>query len=187
MEFLSSLKNGIPLDPLPELSPLDQKIPHAPRRTPKLSESEYKQAIKNALRYFPSHLHATLLPEFKQELDDFGHIYMHRFRPSYNMKAYPMDLYPAKDPQCKAIQHMIMNVLDPAVAQFPQELITYGGNGSVFQNWAQYHLTMQYLSTMDTDQTLVLNSGHPVGIFPSSAQAPRVMVSNGLVIPNYSS
>jgi len=145
-------------------------------------------AVSNALRYFPAALHSLLLPEFLEELDKLGHIYMYRFRPThYAMQAYPIATYPATVPECRAMQLMIMNNLDPRVAQFPHELITYGGNGAVFSNWAQYHLVMYYLSVMTEHQTLVLYSGHPLGLFPSTPNAPRVVITNGMVIPNYSS
>uniref|UniRef100_A0A4W5LMZ7 Uncharacterized protein n=1 Tax=Hucho hucho TaxID=62062 RepID=A0A4W5LMZ7_9TELE len=165
----------------------DMTVPQAPVRTPNLTERETRLAIKNALRYFPSSWHATLAPEFAQELKDEGHIYMYRFRPTeYEMKGYPVDWYPAKTTSAKAIMMMIMNNLDKAIAQFPAHLITYGGNGSVFSNWAQYLLVMKYLSEMTEDQTLVLYSGHPAGLFPSSPDAPRMIVTNGMMIPNYS-
>ncbi|EQC25151.1 urocanate hydratase [Saprolegnia diclina VS20] len=165
----------------------DLTVPQAPVRTPNLTERETRLAIKNALRYFPSAWHATLAPEFAQELKDEGHIYMYRFRPTeYEMKGYPVDWYPAKTTSAKAIMMMIMNNLDKAIAQFPAHLITYGGNGSVFSNWAQYLLVMKYLSEMTEDQTLVLYSGHPAGLFPSSPDAPRMIVTNGMMIPNYS-
>ncbi|RHY08169.1 hypothetical protein DYB25_004391 [Aphanomyces astaci] len=162
-------------------------VPQAPTRSPILTEREYQLAIKNALRYFPKEWHATLAPEFAAELKDEGHIYMHRFRPTtYEMKGYPVESYPGKITAANAIMMMIMNNLDKAIAQFPAHLITYGGNGSVFSNWAQYLLVMQYLSQMTEDQTLVLYSGHPLGLFPSSPDAPRVIVTNGMMIPNYS-
>ncbi|KAF0690313.1 Aste57867_18294 [Aphanomyces stellatus] len=165
----------------------DLTVPQAPVRSVILSDREYELAISNALRYFPKEWHATLAPEFAAELKDEGHIYMHRFRPvEYEMKGYPLEWYPAKVTAAKAIQMMIMNNLDKAIAQFPAHLITYGGNGSVFSNWGQYRLVMQYLSQMTEDQTLVLYSGHPLGLFPSSPDAPRVIVTNGMMIPNYS-
>jgi urocanate hydratase len=164
------------------------QVPHAPRRTPHLSDADFKLAVKNALRYFPKSLHATLAPEFARELRDEGHIYMRRFRPrEYEMKAYRIDDYPGVCTQAKAIMLMIMNNLSPAIAQFPHELITYGGNGSVFSNWAQYHLVMYYLCTMTAQQTLTIYSGHPAGLFPSHEDAPRCVITNGMVIPNYSS
>ncbi len=186
---LSALANGIPLYPLPDPQPTrDSNVPHAPVFQVKLSETDFKMAVRNALRYFPSEFHAILAPEFAQELRTYGHIFMYRFRPtSYDMRAYPIEQYPARSRQAASIMLMIQNNLDPAVAQFPHELITYGGNGSVFQNWAQYHLTMQYLSQMTEEQTLSMYSGHPMGLFPSSTNAPRVVVTNGMVIPNYSS
>ncbi|CAK4519413.1 unnamed protein product [Aphanomyces euteiches] len=172
---------------LPEHPGKNTSVPQAPVRSPVLSEHEYQLAIKNALRYFPKEWHATLAPEFATELKEEGHIYMHRFRPTqYEMKGYPIEMYPAKIVAAKAIMMMIMNNLDNAIAQFPVHLITYGGNGSVFSNWAQYHLVMQYLSQMTEDQTLVLYSGHPLGLFPSSPDSPRVIVTNGMMIPNYS-
>ncbi|KAI8614295.1 urocanate hydratase [Chytriomyces sp. MP71] len=167
---------------------IDPSVPHAPKRTPALTDAERKQAVRNALRYFPVERHALLAPEFARELATFGHIYMYRFRPrDYEMKAYPINEYPAKCIQAAGIMLQIQNNLDKAVAQFPHELITYGGNGSVFNNWAQYHLTMKYLSQMTDEQTLVMYSGHPHGLFPSTRDAPRAIVTNGMVIPNYSS
>ncbi|MDK2842519.1 MAG: urocanate hydratase [Anaerophaga sp.] len=184
--FQQSILQGIP-DKLPEPQPFDPDVNHAPRRKDILSEEEKKLAVKNALRYFPVEFHKVLAPEFLNELNSYGRIYMYRFRPRYEMKARPIDEYPHRSQQAAAIMLMISNNLDPAVAQHPHELITYGGNGAVFQNWAQYLLTMQYLATMSDDQTLVLYSGHPLGIFPSSTEAPRVVVTNGMVVPNYSS
>lgn len=179
---------GIPLDPLPEMPPRGDKVPHAPIRTPDLTPTDFKRAVANALRYFPSKYHEKLAPEFAAELRDEGHIYMRRFRPTeYAMKAYPVAMYPGKFLHARCIMHMIMNNLDPAVAQFPEELITYGGNGSVLSNWAQYHLLMYYLSQMTDEQTLTLYSGHPMGLFPSTPSGPRMIVTNGMVIPNYSS
>ncbi|KAJ3078252.1 Urocanate hydratase, partial [Rhizoclosmatium hyalinum] len=170
-----------------EIFTIDPSVPHAPKRTPALTEAEKKLAIKNALRYFPAERHALLAKEFAHELKTFGHIYMYRFRPkNYEMKAYPIGEYPAKCVQAAAIMLQIQNNLDKRVAQFPHELITYGGNGSVFNNWAQYHLTMKYLSAMTEEQTLVMYSGHPHGLFPSNKDAPRAIVTNGMVIPNYS-
>ncbi|KAI9333984.1 urocanate hydratase [Obelidium mucronatum] len=167
---------------------IDPSVPHAPKRTPALTEADKKQAVRNALRYFPTDRHALLAKEFAFELETFGHIYMYRFRPTgYEMKAYPIGDYPAKCVQAAAIMLQIQNNLDKRVAQFPHELITYGGNGSVFNNWAQYHLTMKYLSQMSDQQTLVMYSGHPHGLFPSNKDAPRAIVTNGMVIPNYSS
>jgi len=179
---------GIPVDPLPPLPPRDHSLPHCPKRPYVLNKNEFELAIANALRYFPSSLHEKLAMEFAEELKDYGHIYMYRFRPTqYVMKAYPIEYYPCKCKQAAAIMHMIQNNLNPNVAQYPHELITYGGNGSVFQNWAQYHLTMKYLSELKEDQTLVMYSGHPLGIFPSHPDAPRVVITNGMVVPNYSS
>lgn len=187
-EVLTSLTQGIPLKPLPEPQPLDTSVPHAPKRTGQLSNKEKRLALANALRYFPLELHDTLGVEFAQELHDHNHIYMHRFRPNhFEMKAYPIDDYPAQSKQTAAIMLMIMNNLDRRVAQFPHELVTYGGNGCVFQNWAQFHLVMFYLSSMSEEQTLVMYSGHPLGLFPSHKDAPRVVISNGIVIPNHSS
>ena len=180
------LSEGIPSQ-LPIHPGIDPSVDHAPSRRDVLDSSEKRLALHNALRYFPSDFHAVLAPEFAQELHDYGRIYMHRFRPTQeDMRAYPIDTYPAKSKQAAAIMMMIQNNLDPNVAQFPHELITYGGNGSVFQNWAQYRITMQYLSQMTNEQTLVMYSGHPLGLFPSNTNAPRVVVSNGMVIPNYS-
>jgi len=182
------LTRGVPLDPLPPpISQLDRSVPHAPVRTPNLTPAEFKLAVRNALRYFPKRVHAELAPEFARELREEGHIYMRRFRPAeYTMQAYPIDCYPAKLAVARAMQLMIMNNLDARVAQFPHELITYGGNGSVLSNWAQYHLLMRYLSEMSEEQTLSMLSGHPAGLFPSQPSAPRVVISNGMTIPNYS-
>ena len=183
----NSLVQGIP-DTLPEHPGLDESVDHAPARRQVLNDDEKILALKNALRYFDSEFHSKLGAEFLEELETFGRITMQRFRPvEYAMKAYPIKAYPAKSTQAASIMLMIMNNLDPAVAQFPHELITYGGNGSVFQNWAQYRLVMQYLSQMTDEQTLVIYSGHPLGLFPSNSHAPRVVVTNGMVIPNYSS
>ena len=176
---------GIP-EVMPEAKPYDKEINHAPKRKDILSEDEKKLALRNALRYFPSSLHAALAPEFAAELRDTGRIYMYRYRPSYPMYARPIDEYPARSRQAAAIMAMIQNNLDPRVAQHPHELIIYGGNGAIFQNWAQYRLVMQYLATMTDEQTLVMYSGHPLGLFPSHKDAPRVVVTNGMVIPNYS-
>lgn len=179
------LSGGIPATlPPPRVPPADAN--RAPRRKDILSDEEKKLALRNALRYFPAEWHEELLPEFRQELEDFGRIYMHRFKPDYAMHARPLEAYPGNSEQARAIMLMIQNNLDPAVAQHPEELITYGGNGSVFQNWAQYLLTMQYLSEMTDEQTLHLYSGHPMGLFPSTPAAPRVVVTNGMMIPNYS-
>ncbi|MFY8213266.1 MAG: urocanate hydratase [Flavobacterium sp.] len=185
MTFQEQIQQGIPAQ-LPEIKPYDPAINHAPKRKEILSASETKLALQNALRYFEPQHHATLLPEFKAELAEYGRIYMYRFRPDYNMYARPISDYPGQSEQAKAIMLMIQNNLDYAVAQHPHELITYGGNGGVFQNWAQYLLTMKYLSQMTDEQTLVMYSGHPMGLFPSHADAPRVVVTNGMVIPNYS-
>lgn len=183
--FRQSIQEGIP-DVLPPARPLDPSVSHAPKRKDILSPAEKKLALKNALRYFHPKHHATLAPEFATELKEFGRIYMYRLRPEHPMHARPIDHYPAKSRQAAAIMLMIQNNLDPAVAQHPHELITYGGNGAVFQNWAQYRLVMKYLSEMTDEQTLVMYSGHPLGLFPSHANAPRVVVTNGMVIPNYS-
>lgn len=183
--FQASIREGIP-DTLPPAQPLDPSVSHAPKRKDILTSEEKKLALRNALRYFPKKHHAVLAPEFAAELKEYGRIYMYRFRPSEAMHARPIGHYPAKCKQAAAIMLMIQNNLDPAVAQHPHELITYGGNGAVFQNWAQYLLTMQYLSEMAEDQTLVMYSGHPLGLFPSNKEAPRVVVTNGMVIPNYS-
>ena len=185
MTFQQLIQQGIPTE-LPQTKPYDPKINHAPKRKEILNEEEKKLALKNALRYFESKFHAELLPEFKEELEQYGRIYMYRFRPDYKIFARPISEYPGKSLQAKAIQLMIQNNLSNAVAQHPHELITYGGNGAVFQNWAQYLLTMKYLSEMTDEQTLVMYSGHPMGLFPSHKDAPRVVVTNGMVIPNYS-
>ena len=184
-DFQKEILAGIP-DELPEVKPYDTTINHAPKRKDILTKEEKKLAIRNALRYFPAKFHKTLAPEFAEELEKYGRIYMYRFRPSYKMYARPIEEYPAKCKQAAAIMLMIQNNLDPAVAQHPHELITYGGNGAVFQNWAQYRLVMKYLSEMTDEQTLVMYSGHPLGLFPSHKDAPRVVVTNGMVIPNYS-
>jgi len=183
------LPRGIPLDPMPPLpTTLDPSVPHAPRRTPKLDDEERRQCIRNALRYFPKEHHVVLAPEFRDELLTYGHIYMQRFRPTdYEMRAYPLEAYPAKSRHAAAIMLMIMNNLDKRVAMYPHELITYGGNGAVLSNWAQYHLLMKYLCNMSDEQTLVMYSGHPAGLFPSTKDSPRVVITNGMVIPNYSS
>jgi urocanate hydratase len=183
--FQTAILKGIP-DTLPEEKPYDLHINHAPKRKEILNVSEKKLAIKNALRYFEPKHHAILAKEFALELDTYGRIYMYRFRPDYKIYARPIDAYPAQSKQAAAIMLMLQNNLDDAVAQHPHELITYGGNGSVFQNWAQYLLTMQYLANMTDEQTLVLYSGHPMGLFPSQKNAPRVVVTNGMMIPNYS-
>ncbi len=184
-DFQSALLQGIP-EVLPEPKPLDESVSHAPKRKDILTKEEKKLALKNALRYFDPKHHAVLAPEFAVELEKYGRIYMYRFRPDYEMYARPIGEYPAKSKQAAAIMLMIQNNLDPAVAQHPHELITYGGNGAVFQNWAQYLLTMQYLAQMSDEQTLAMYSGHPMGLFPSHKDAPRVIVTNGMVIPNYS-
>lgn len=184
-EFAREIRQGIP-DILPELQPYDRTINHAPKRKDILTPEEKKLALRNALRYFPKKFHSTLAPEFANELKTYGRIYMYRFRPTYEMFARPIDAYPHRSEQAAAIMMMIQNNLDKAVAQHPHELITYGGNGSVFQNWAQYRLVMKYLSEMTDEQTLVMYSGHPLGLFPSHKGAPRVVVTNGMVIPNYS-
>ena len=185
MTFKEQIKQGIP-SILPPKATYDLAINHAPKRKEILSAEEKKLALKNALRYFESQHHAELIQEFSEELEKYGRIYMYRLRPDYRMYARPIDEYPGKSLQAKAIMHMIQNNLDYAVAQHPHELITYGGNGAVFQNWAQYLLTMQYLSEMTDEQTLTMYSGHPMGLFPSHSEAPRVVVTNGMVIPNYS-
>lgn len=185
MTFQEQIKQGIPSE-LPQPKPYEKHINHAPKRKEILSEEEKKLALKNALRYFEPKHHAELIPEFKQELEEYGRIYMYRFRPDYEMKARSIEDYPGNSLQAKAIMLMIQNNLDYAVAQHPHELITYGGNGAVFQNWAQYLLTMKYLSEMTDEQTLVMYSGHPMGLFPSHKDAPRVVVTNGMMIPNYS-
>jgi len=177
---------GIP-SALPHPRPFDNSINHAPRRKDILTKDEKKLAVRNALRYFPGEFHKVLAIEFAEELKDYGRIYMYRFRPEYEIKARPIDDYPYRSRNAAAIMMMISNNLDNAVAQHPHELITYGGNGAVFQNWAQYLLTMKYLSEMTDEQTLVMYSGHPLGLFPSHKDAPRVVVSNGIMVPNYSS
>ena len=185
MTFKEELQMGIP-EVLPEMPAYDTTINHAPKRKDILTPDEKRLALRNALRYFPKHLHAQLAPEFAEELHKYGRIYMYRLRPTYPMYARPIDEYPARSRQAAAIMMMIQNNLDPRVAQHPHELITYGGNGAVFQNWAQYRLVMKYLSEMTDEQTLVMYSGHPLGLFPSHKEAPRVVVTNGMVIPNYS-
>ena len=184
-EFQNDIRAGIP-DRLPAAKPYDKRINHAPKRKDILSDEEKALALKNALRYFPVRHHAVLAKEFAEELRRYGRIYMYRLRPDYEMHARPIGEYPARCRQAAAIMLMIQNNLDPRVAQHPHELITYGGNGAVFQNWAQYRLAMQYLSEMTENQTLVMYSGHPLGLFPSHPDAPRVVVTNGMVIPNYS-
>ena len=184
-QFQQAIIQGIPTE-LPPKKPYQSQINHAPKRKDILNPDEKRLALKNALRYFPTHFHAELAPEFADELQQFGRIYMYRFRPDYPIFARDLNAFPFKSQQAGAIMLMLSNNLDDAVAQHPHELITYGGNGAVFQNWAQYLLTMQYLSKMTDEQTLVLYSGHPMGLFPSHQDAPRVVVTNGMVIPNYS-
>lgn len=186
MTFQEQILQGIPSE-LPPKKIYDESVSHAPKRKDILTDEEKKLALKNALRYFEPKHHEQLIPEFKEELEKYGRIYMYRFRPDYEMYARPIDEYPGKSLQAKSIQLMIQNNLDKAVAQHPHELITYGGNGAVFQNWAQYLLTMKYLAEMTDEQTLVMYSGHPMGLFPSHKNAPRVVVTNGMMIPNYSS
>ncbi len=186
MTFKEQILQGIPSE-LPELKPIPENANRAPKRKDILTKEEKQLALKNALRYFPKKWHKQLASEFAEELKKYGRIYMYRFRPDYEMYARPVEEYPARTKQAAAIMLMIQNNLDPTVAQHPYELITYGGNGSVFMNWAQYLLTMQYLATMTDEQTLVMYSGHPMGLFPSHKDAPRVVVTNGMVIPNYSS
>ena len=185
MTFQDQIKEGIPTV-LPEPKKFETEINHAPKRKEILSEDEKKLALRNALRYFEPKDHAVLVKEFCEELEQYGRIYMYRLRPDYQIFARPISEYPGKSEQAKAIMLMIQNNLDSAVAQHPHELITYGGNGAVFQNWAQYRLTMKYLSEMTDEQTLTMYSGHPMGLFPSHKEAPRVVVTNGMVIPNYS-
>lgn len=185
INFQSEILQGIPAE-LPQPRPLNPDFPHPKGRKHDLDTAGKKLALKNALRYFDPSLHAVLGEEFARELDEYGRIYMYRFRPQHLPYARPIADYPTKTPQAAAIMLMIQNNLDPAVAQFPEELITYGGNGSVFQNWAQYRITMKYLAEMTEEQTLVLYSGHPVGLFPSHPDAPRVVVTNGMMIPNFS-
>jgi urocanate hydratase len=185
MNFKETILAGIPQE-IPPAKIYDEQISHVPKRKDILSQEEKKLALRNALRYFSPAHHAVLAPEFAQELKDFGRIYMHRFRPDYEMFARPINEYPFNSTHAGAIMVMIQNNLDPAVAQHPHELITYGGNGAIFQNWAQYLLTMQYLANMTDEQTLHMYSGHPMGLFPSSQDAPRVIVTNGMMIPNYS-
>lgn len=185
ISFKDQILEGIP-EVLPQAKPYDNTINHAPKRKEILSDEEKKLALQNALRYFDPSQHAELLPEFKNELETYGRIYMYRLRPDYKMYARPIDEYPAQSKQAAAIMLMIQNNLDYAVAQHPHELITYGGNGGVFSNWAQYRLTMKYLAEMTDEQTLTMYSGHPMGLFPSHKDAPRVVVTNGMMIPNYS-
>lgn len=185
MTFQEQILEGIP-SVLPQAKPYESTINHAPKRKEILSDEEKKLALKNALRYFEPKHHAELIKEFSEELETYGRIYMYRLRPDYRMYARPISEYPGKSEQAKAIMLMIQNNLDYAVAQHPHELITYGGNGAVFSNWAQYRLTMKYLAEMTEEQTLVMYSGHPMGLFPSHKEAPRVVVTNGMMIPNYS-
>ena len=184
-DFKKTILNGIP-EKLPQPKRYDTSLNHAPKRKDILSSEEKKLALRNALRYFPKKFHAVLVKEFADELKKYGRIYMYRFRPDYKIYARPISEYPFKSKQAGAIMHMLSNNLDYAVAQHPHELITYGGNGAVFQNWAQYLLTMKYLAEMTDEQTLVMYSGHPLGLFPSHKDAPRVVVTNGMMIPNYS-
>ncbi len=184
-QFQQEIRAGIP-DVLPPMPAYDNDINHAPRRKDILTTEEKRLSLRNALRYFPRHLHKQLIGEFAEELERYGRIYMYRYRPSYEMYARPIDDYPHHSRQAAAIMLMIQNNLDPRVAQHPHELIIYGGNGAIFQNWAQYRLVMKYLSEMTDEQTLVMYSGHPLGLFPSHRNAPRVVVTNGMVIPNYS-
>ena len=186
LSWQEEILEGIP-SYLPEAKPYDPEVNHAPKRKDILSRKEKALALKNALRYFPEELHPALATEFAAELRDYGRIYMYRYRPSNEILARPIDQYPAKSRQAAAIMAMIQNNLDPRVAQHPHELIIYGGNGAIFQNWAQYRLTMQYLAQMTDEQTLSMYSGLPLGLFPSHRDAPRVVVTNGMVIPNYSS
>ncbi|OAB79688.1 urocanate hydratase [Cochleicola gelatinilyticus] len=185
MTFKEEIQQGIP-EQLPEIKAYDTEVNHAPKRKKILTSEEEQLALRNALRYFDKKHHATLLPEFKAELKEYGRIYMYRFRPEHKIYARPISEYPGKSEQAKAIMLMIQNNLDHAVAQHPHELITYGGNGAVFQNWAQYRLVLFYLSQMTDEQTLAMYSGHPLGLFPSHKDAPRVVVTNGMMIPNYS-
>ncbi|HSP11096.1 MAG TPA: hypothetical protein VLO29_01110, partial [Salegentibacter sp.] len=185
LSFKEQILQGIP-EPLPAKKVYNPNVNHAPKRKDILTEEEKKLALRNALRYFKPEHHEELIAEFKEELKRYGRIYMYRLKPDYEIFARPIEDYPGKTPQARGIMLMIQNNLDPKVAQHPDELITYGGNGAVFQNWAQYLLTMQYLAEMDDEQTLVMYSGHPMGLFPSHKKAPRVVVTNGMMIPNYS-
>lgn len=187
MSTLDELCSNLPVDPLPPTRKRNPAIPHAPVRNHRLNPTEQKLAVRNALRYFPPATHVELAAEFADELREYGHIYMYRFMPTIAMKAYPISEYPSRTKTAAAIMHMIMNNLDPRVAQFPEELVTYGGNGQVFSNWAQFRLVMHYLAEMTDEQTLVMYSGHPLGLFPSTRHGPRVVITNGMVIPNYSS
>ena len=184
--FTEDFQSPIPSE-LPPVKEYDQSIDHAPERPAVLNKKQRKLAIANALRYFPSDWHEVLAIEFSEELEKYGHIYMYRFRPDYEMFARPLNDYPAKSEKAACIMLMIQNNLDPNVAQFPHELVTYGGNGSVFQNWIQYRITMHYLSIMNENQTLVMYSGHPLGLFPSNDNSPLVVITNGITIPNHSS
>ncbi|HEX5044613.1 MAG TPA: hypothetical protein VFV75_17040, partial [Candidatus Polarisedimenticolaceae bacterium] len=185
MTFQEAIAEGIPTG-LPPMPAWDPEVDHAPRRPLTLTPAEQERAVANALRYFPQRLHASLAPEFAEELRGDGRIYMRRYRPTaYPMRAHPIDAYPARSRAAAAIMLMIQNNLDPEVAQHPHELITYGGNGTVFQNWAQYRLTMRYLAEMTDDQTLVLHSGHPLGLFPSSPEAPRLVLTCGMVVGSH--
>lgn len=186
MTFKEEILAGIPQDRLPEAKPYDKNINHAPKRKDILTDAEKELALRNALRYFPENLHAELAPEFAKELKDYGRIYMYRYRPDYEIYARPIDEYPCKCKKAAAMMAMIQNNLDNRVAQHPHELIVYGGNGACFQNWAQYRLTMQYLANMSEEQSLSMYSGHPMGLFPSHKDAPRAVITNGMVIPNYS-
>ena len=184
---IQDLLSGLQTEPLPPPRQRDPSVAHAPVRTHNLSTEDQRLAVSNALRYFPANCHAELAPEFAKELEMYGHIYMYRFMPKSPLYAVPADQIPARSQQAAAIIHMLLNNLDPAVAQFPQELVTYGGNGQVLSNWGQFRLVLHYLATMSEEQTLVMYSGHPLGLFPSSAAAPRAVITNGMVIPNYSS
>ena len=186
IDFSKDFECGVPTE-LPPKKELDMSVDHAPKRPNVLNDKQKKLAIANSLRYFPEEWHEELAIEFSNELNNLGHIYMHRFRPDYEMFARPISEYPCNDKKAACIMLMIQNNLDPAVAQYPHELVTYGGNGSVFQNWIQYRITMHYLSQMNENQTLVMYSGHPLGLFPSNVNSPRVVITNGLTIPNYSS
>ena len=186
IDFSKAFESGVPTE-LPPKKELDMSVDHAPKRPNVLNDKQKKLAISNSLRYFPEEWHEELAIEFSNELNNLGHIYMHRFRPDYEMYARPISEYPCNDKKAACIMLMIQNNLDPAVAQYPHELVTYGGNGSVFQNWIQYRITMHYLSKMNGNQTLVMYSGHPLGLFPSNVNSPRVVITNGLTIPNYSS
>ncbi|XP_021950327.1 urocanate hydratase [Folsomia candida] len=185
-KFLDQLSKGIPLEPLPPPGTRNPNVPHAPVRKVPLTPNEHEIAINNALRYFPIKYHELLRAEFKEELQNYGHIYMYRFTPQFSIKAYPIEDYPAKTLEARAIMLMISNNLDAAVAQFPQELVTYGGNGQTLSNWAQFWLVMKYLCEMDETQVLVMYSGHPMGLFPARPGGPRVVITNGMMVPNYS-